>query len=220
MEDNSEVLMNYGIDKKPKLLVIALACTLLIATFASRSLAATDTSALGTTQQFVNQALQILGNKQMPIPQKQAQLRTLMEPRFDFTEMSRSALGYHWKTLTPDQRANFTAVFKSFMEAAYLSKIGDYAGQTVDFLKQTSLGDGYAQVFTKINQATKPPIPVNYLLEQKDGSWMVYDVTVENISIIANYRNQFNRVINENGFDKLLADLKAKQQQLGVSAAG
>ncbi len=199
---------------------MALACNLFAAVFASNSAAATDTSALNTTQEFVNRALQILADKQIPVPEKQSQLRDLIEPRFDFNEMSRSALGYHWRSLGPEQRAKFTSVFKGFIEAAYLSKIGDYSGQSVEFVRQAPLGDGYAQVFTKIIQTTKPPIPVNYLLEQKDGSWKVYDVTVENISIIANYRNQFNRVINENGFDKLLADLKAKQQQLGGSVTG
>ena len=106
------------------------------------------------------------------------------------------------------------------MESAYLSKIGEYSGQKVEFIKQSSLGDGYAQVASNILQPSKPSIPVNYLLEQKDGSWKVYDVTVDNISIIQNYQNQFNRVINEDGFDKLLADLKAKQRQLASSSAG
>jgi phospholipid transport system substrate-binding protein len=186
--------------------------------FAIARAASADNGPLGTTQQFVNSALHIMADKQTPMEQRQSQLRDLLDPRFDFTQMSRSALGYHWKGLSPDQRASFTTVFKNFIESAYLSKIGDYAGQRVDFIKQSPLGDGFAQVFTNIVQTGKDPIPVNYLLEQKDGEWKVYDVTVDNISIIANYRNQFNRVINENGFDKLLADLKAKQQQLGVSA--
>jgi phospholipid transport system substrate-binding protein len=179
-----------------------------------------DNGPLGTTQQFVNSALHILADKQTPVGQRRNQLRDLIDPRFDFSEMSRSALGYHWRSLTPDQRASFTTVFKGFIESAYLSKIGDYAGQRVEFIKQSALGDGFAQVFTNIMQPGKASIPVNYLLEQKDGDWKVYDVTVDDISIIANYRNQFNRVINESGFDKLLADLKAKQQQLGASALG
>lgn len=197
-----------------------LGCALIVAALAVVRTAVADTSALNATQQFVNTAMHILADKQTPMAQRQNQLRDLIEPRFDFTEMSRSALGYHWKSLSPDQRTNFTGVFKGFMEAAYLSKIGDYSGQHVEFIRQSPLGDGYAQVFTTILQNGKPPIPINYLLAQKDGDWKVYDVTVENISIIANYRNQFNRVINENSFDKLLSDLKAKQQQLITAAAG
>jgi phospholipid transport system substrate-binding protein len=76
------------------------------------------------------------------------------------------------------------------------------------------------EIDSKIVQAGKSPIPVNYLLEQKDGGWMIYDVTVDAISIIANYRNQFNRVINDQGFPKLMSDLRAKQQQLASLLGG
>jgi len=174
-------------------------------------------SALDTTRSFVDKALQILANKQAPAAQRSTQLRQLLEPNFDFTEMAKSALGYHWRKLSPEQRTNFTEVFRSFIESAYASKIGDYSGQKVEFVKETPLGAGYSQVFTNIVQSGKSPIQVNYLLEQKDGAWKVYDVTVDNISIVANYRTQFNRVINEQGFDKLMADLKAKQQQIDAS---
>lgn len=179
-----------------------------------------DPDPMATTQEFVNGALRIMADKQTPVADRQRQLRQMIEPHFDFTQMARQALGRHWRSLTPVQREDFTQVFKSFMESAYLSKIGDYSGQRVEFVKQSSLGVGYAQVASSIVQTGKAPIPVNYLLEQKDGGWKVYDVTVDNISIIQNYQNQFNRVINENGFEKLLADLKAKQRQLSASTAG
>jgi phospholipid transport system substrate-binding protein len=175
------------------------------------------TSAMAVTQQMVNRALQILGDKATSVQTRRQELRNLIEPRFDFTEMSRSTLGYHWRTLSPSQRDEFTRAFTLFIEAAYLSKIQDYQGQQVEFGMQRSLGQGYAEVDTRIVQPGKTPIPVNYLLEQKDDTWKVYDVTVDSISIIANYRTQFNRVINEKGFDQLLADLKAKQRQLGES---
>ncbi len=171
-------------------------------------------SAMVVTQTMVNRALAIMANKSLPIQQRRRQLRQDVEGNFDFTEMSRSALGYNWRGLTPDQRNRFTQLFTAFIEDAYLSKIQDYSGQQVQFQGQTSLGEGYTQINTAIVQAGKTPIAVNYLLLQKDGSWKIYDVTVDAISIIANYRNQFNRVINEKGFDQLLADLQAKQQEL------
>jgi phospholipid transport system substrate-binding protein len=146
--------------------------------------------------------------------EKRRELKPLMESRFDSTEMARSTLGYHWRSLTPEQRANFTQLFTAFIEAAYLDKVQDYGGQQVQFGQSRSLGQGYAEVDTRIAQAGKNPIPVTYLLEQSGSGWKVYDVQVDNISIIENYRNQFNRVINEQGFPKLMADLRAKQQQL------
>jgi phospholipid transport system substrate-binding protein len=167
------------------------------------------------TQEFVNQALQILRDRQKSVVERRRELKPLMESRFDSSEMARSTLGYHWRSLRPDQRANFTQVFTAFIEAAYLDKVQDYSGQQVEFGQSRSLGEGYAAVDTSIVQPGKTPLPVTYLLEETGSGWKIYDVTVDNISIIANYRNQFNRVINEQGFPKLMADLRAKQQQLG-----
>jgi len=171
-------------------------------------------SPMTVTQNMVNHALQIMANKSTPVRERRRQLREAIEHQFDFSAMSRSALGYHWRNLSPDERSQFTQLFTAFIEDAYLSKIQDYSGQQVKFDGQTSLGQGYTQINTAIIQPDKSPISVNYLLLQKDDSWKIYDVTVDAISIIANYRNQFNRVINEKGFPQLMNDLRAKQQEL------
>jgi phospholipid transport system substrate-binding protein len=209
--------LSYG--RRVLALTVALALIAITAALAP-SAARADSGAMSVTQTMVNQALQILGSKATPLPQRRRQLRDLVEQNFNFATMSRSALGYNWRSLSPDQRAQFTKLFTAFIEVAYLDKIQDYQGQQVKFTGQHSLGDGYAEVDTKIVQAGKSPIAVNYLLEQTGGSWKIYDVTVEAISIIANYRNQFNRVINEKGFNQLLADLQAKQQQLSSLLGG
>jgi len=215
---NRSVRSRHGLITALRAAIIAGAAFLALG--AGRSPAFAQSGAEAMTRQTVDQALSILANKSTPVAQRQRDLRNLIEPRFDFTEMSRSAIGYHWRTLTPAQRAEFTQVFTAFIEDAYLSKIQDYSGQKVEFGAQRSLGQGYAEVDTKIIQAGKNPVPLTYLLEQKDGSWKIYDITVDNISIVANYRNQFNRVISDQGFDKLMADLRAKQRQLGASLGG
>jgi phospholipid transport system substrate-binding protein len=174
-------------------------------------------SPMAATQEMVNQALQILRNKQKPVVERRRELKSVIETRFDAKEMARSTLGYHWRSLSTEQRNDFTQLFTAFIEAAYLDKVQDYSGQQVHFGQVRSLGSGYAEVDTTIVQPQgQNPIPVNYLLEQRDGAWKIYDVTVDGISIIANYRNQFNRVINEQGFPKLMTELRAKQQQLGA----
>lgn len=174
-----------------------------------------QTSAEAATKEFIDQALQILRDRQKSVQEKRRELKPLMEARFDASEMARSTLGYHWRSLTPDQRTDFTHLFTTFIEAAYLDKVQDYSGQQVQFGQSHSLGQGFTAVDTSIVAPGKTPLPVKYLLEQTGSGWKVYDVTVDNISIIANYRNQFNRVINEQGFPKLMADLRAKEQQLG-----
>lgn len=197
-------------------LTIAIATVALIVANVNMAPALADTggSPMAVTQTMVDHALQIMANKKAPIQQRRRQLREAIENEFDFTEMSRSALGYHWRTLSQNQRSQFTQLFTAFIEDAYLSKIQDYSDQQVQFQGQSPLGQGYTQINTAIVEPGKSPIAVNYLLLQKDTTWKIYDVTVDAISIIANYRNQFNRVINEKGFDQLMADLQAKQQEL------
>src|ERR1700682_76098 len=174
----------------------------------------TGDSPMAVTQTMVDRALRIMRSKALPVRQRRRELREAIENQFDFSEMSRTALGYHWRNLGPDDRRQFTQLFTAFIEDAYLSKIQDYSGQQVRFNGQTPLGQGYMQINTDIIQPGKAPIAVNYLLLQKGDTWKIYDVTVDAISIIANYRNQFNRVINEKGFPQLMADLRAKQQEL------
>ena len=168
----------------------------------------------------VNQALDVLRDAQTPLAQRQDKLRQIVSATFDFTEMAKSALGYHWKQITPAQQQEFTSAFVAFIEDSYLSKINDYRGQQVAFLLSRNDGPQYAQVNTDIIQPSgKDSIHVNYRLLQEDGTWKIYDVTVDAISIIANYRNQFNRVMNNQGYGVLIADLKSKQAALAASLA-
>jgi phospholipid transport system substrate-binding protein len=174
-------------------------------------------SPMSVVQTTVNQALDVLRDKQTPLAQRQEKLRQIVANTFDFTEMAKSALGYHWKQLTPEQQQEFTNVFISFIEDSYLSKINDYHDQQVQFLKVVNLGPDETQVNSDIVQQGKDPIHVNYRLMKRDGTWKIYDVTVDAISIIANYRNQFNRVMNNQGYDALIKDLKSKQAALAAS---
>ena len=105
------------------------------------------------------------------------------------------------------------------MEDAYISKISGYSDQKVQYVGQTSTGDGDAEVKTTVmpSESSEQPIQVNYMLKQTAGDWKVYDVMVDDISITANYRNQFNRMINENGFDALMSAMRDKQLQLRQS---
>lgn len=170
-----------------------------------------------TVNAVINKSLPVLRDKKTPLPQRRRQLRDLLEQHFDFADMARIALGYHWRELNTTQRSRFTVLFTAFIENAYLSKIQDYSGQDVAVLGENPEGGGFSRVRSQIIQPGKQPIKVDYLLREFDGDWKIYDVTVDAISIIANYRNQFNRVINDQGFDKLMADMQAKQQQLQAS---
>ncbi len=176
---------------------------------------------LATVQNTVNQSLTVLRDKNTPLAERQDKLRSIVAGTFEFTEMGKSALGYHWRQISPEQQKEFTNVFVSFIEDSYLSKISDYRGPDyqVNFLGARNDGPGFAQVNTDIVRPGKDAIHVNYRLQKQGNEWKIYDVTVDAISIIANYRNQFNRVMNNQGYATLINDLKGKQAALAARLA-
>jgi len=191
--------------------MLAIVATLAIATTVTANSSPTD-----TVKGLVNPALQILNDKSAPLADRQQKLRQLVSPDvFDYTAMTRSAMGLHWKDINDQQKQDVTQVFTAFLRDSYISRIQDFSVQQVNYLGESDLGDGRVEVKTTIQQPNaSQPVQLNYLLRKENGKWLIYDVTVDNISIAANYRNQFNRVINNQGFDTLLADLKSKQQGL------
>jgi phospholipid transport system substrate-binding protein len=202
------------------ILTLTLTAAIVLSLAPSRFLApASADEPMSVVKGTVDQALDVLRDKNTPLAQRQDKLRQIVAATFDFTEMAKSALGYHWKAITPAQQQEFTTAFVAFIEDSYLSKINDYSGQQVNFLRASNEGAQYAQVNTDIVQPKGDAIHVNYRLLQENGTWKIYDVTVDAISIIANYRNQFNRVMNNKGYDTLIADLKSKQAALAASLA-
>jgi phospholipid transport system substrate-binding protein len=149
--------------------------------------------------------------------ERRQKLREVIAPRFDFSDMARSAMGYHWRTLSQAQRDEYSRLFIGLLEASYMGKIEGYQGQKIEYVKETQDGDT-AQVNTKIIPSGGDAISVNYRLKQSDGTWKVYDVIIDQISLVGNYRNQFNRVMNERGYDKLISALKQKQQALDAGS--
>jgi phospholipid transport system substrate-binding protein len=153
-------------------------------------------------------------------------LRAIIEQHWDTTDMAKSALGIHWRNLTPAQQAQFTSLFAQLTESIYLSrssfsKAQSYANTVrINYLKEIPQGDNYSQINTTI--LLKPgeqPIKVNYRLRWVDGTWKVYDIIVAEISLVGNYRNQFNRIINRSGYDDLVKALQQKIQQLNSENA-
>ncbi|MGH8597299.1 MAG: MlaC/ttg2D family ABC transporter substrate-binding protein [Gammaproteobacteria bacterium] len=196
--------------------IVAAALAIAAITSTGYAAMAPDADPMSVAKTTVNEALQVLADRSTPLGDRQEKLKQIVAAGFDYTEMSRSAMGYHWRQLSPDQQNQFIEVFTSFIQDSYLSKINDYQGQQVDFVKSSADEPDYAQVYSNIRQDGKPPLPVNYRLKKTSSGWKIYDVTVDAISIIANYRNQFNRVMNSKGYSTLIDDLKSKQASISA----
>jgi phospholipid transport system substrate-binding protein len=172
----------------------------------------------------LDQVIAVFNDRQMPLNERREKLRSMSLRYFDFDNMAKSALGYHWRDLTPAQRSQFVPLFTEFIQDAYLSKMEqatvekirqEAKNANVRFLKQSYFDSDYAEVFTTVALQDQPnPAQVNYLMHQNDGQWQVYDVTIDAISLIANYRNQFDRIINNQGYPKLISKLQTKRDQL------
>lgn len=170
--------------------------------------------ASATTEALIHQALTILKNPTISLAEKRQQLRALADSHFDFAGMARSSLGYRWKELTPQQRAEFVPSFTAFIEDAYLNKIQDYSGQDIEFIRARPIDPIHVEVYSRVIKGGAEPIPLDFMVTPVGGVWKIYDLEVDGISIMANYRTQFARVLSVQGFNQLLNDLKQKQVEL------
>ena len=159
----------------------------------------------------VSQGVDILKNAKLDNQQQRAQvidrLRQIVYPLFDFSEMSMRSLGANWRRLSQEQRKEFVSVFTALLEKTYADQIDLYNGQEVVYTGETIDGN-YAQVDSRIIDKNNQSYSVVYRLHKTDGKWRIYDVVAENISLVNNYRSQFNRVIARSSVEELLRTMK------------
>ena len=142
--------------------------------------------------------------------ERRAALRRIANESFDFTEMSRRALGPHWQARTPAEQNEFTGLFADLLEQSYIGKIELYSGEKVAYLGDTIDGD-FATVRTKLLTKQQTEVPIEYRMIRRGAHWVVYDVSIEGMSLIANYRAQFNKIIQTSGYASLVQRLREKQ---------
>jgi len=136
-------------------------------------------------------------------------LKEIINPVFDYDEMARRALGAHWRRRTPAEQQDFVKLFRAFLEKIYAEKVDLYEGERVIFGREI-IDQEYAEVESKVTNAKGEESPALYRLKRTDGKWKVYDAVIENISIVNNYRSQFDRVISKSSFDELMKMLREK----------
>ena len=161
----------------------------------------------------VKRVLDVLRDPKLKSPAakeiKKEKLRVIYKDMFDEMEFSRRTLTRNWKKFTPDQRKEFVNLFEQVLERAYLDKILDYSNEKIIFYKEDILTDNQVEVQSKIVTASKE-IPIFYRMILKDGTWKVYDVVVENVSLVQNYRTQFNEILADGTPEQLLQTLRKK----------
>ncbi|MCB1787830.1 MAG: ABC transporter substrate-binding protein [Chromatiaceae bacterium] len=139
-------------------------------------------------------------------------------PHFDFRSMSQSALGRFWRDASEAQKDGLTREFRELLVRTYATALLGYTGQTIEYLPvQYSQGDTTVLIPTRIASSGAPPVPINYRLKLADGTdrWLVYDVVIDGVSLITNYRSQFAAEVRRNGIDGLIEALANKNRSAG-----
>jgi len=158
----------------------------------------------------IDEVISILENPDLKDPAKLIPRRRMLEEviatRFDYAEMSKRALAAHWRPLSEAERKEFVDLFKSFLSDRYAEKIEGYAGEQVSYLSERIEGS-YAEVRTEL-RSSKVEVPMDYRLFLKGGRWHAYDIIVDGVSLVKNYRSQFNSIIREDSYQELLRKLR------------
>jgi phospholipid transport system substrate-binding protein len=150
------------------------------------------------------------------VKDRRAAIRKEAEVVFDFTETAKRALGRHWQGLSEKDRQEFTGLFTDLIERAYISKIERYSGERIAYAGEAVDG-GLATVRTRFVTKQGTEIPVDYRMQQRGDRWLVYDVSVEGVSLINNYRTQFDKIIQTSSYAELVRKMKAAE--VGTAAA-
>jgi len=169
-------------------------------------------AALDQLKSTVDEVISILANPSLKQPgqeqRRMQMMKQVIDQRFDYAEMAKRSLSRYWQPLSASQRDQFVRLFSELLERSYSGKLAAYSNEKVVYKSERLDGD-YAEIRTVVLR-TNDRIPMNYRLINKGGKWWVYDVVIEGVSMVSNYRNQFSRIIRESSYQELVRRMQAK----------
>lgn len=152
-------------------------------------------------------------NSQQDFIDNKPKLRAIILPRFDFTEMARRSLGADWGRLQGREQ-EFVAAFIQFAESSYTNALGAYRGEKMNYGRET-IDKDMAEVYTEVVGSSGEATPIVYKMRLVGGDWKVYDVVIDDVGIVGNFRSQFARILKNDSLDGLMAKMRAKSAQVG-----
>jgi phospholipid transport system substrate-binding protein len=181
-------------------------------------LAAYSGPASDALKERVNEVLNVLRNPALKgeagKKAKKQEISSVSQEMFDFAELSKRSLGQNWSKLSPEQQKEFSELYKSLLEDTYADKITTYTDEKLIFGKEIPLSDKTVEVQTTVVTKTSN-IPIHYRLIEENGRWKVYDVVIEGVSLISNYRSQFREILATKTPEALLETLRKKVGKIG-----
>jgi len=174
-------------------------------------------SVTADVKKTVDQVVSIVSNPELKKPQNEAKRRAALKSAisviFDYGEMAKRSLGVHWKGRSKAEQKEFVDLFATLLENSYASKIESYENEKIVYDKETIDGD-YAEVKSRVVTAKRDEFTLDYRLLKEGNRWMVYDVVIEGVSLVSNYRSQFNKIITSQRYGELVKKLKAKGEEI------
>jgi phospholipid transport system substrate-binding protein len=173
-------------------------------------------AAIGPTdelRQYTDRVLEVLRAPNLSPAERRTAVRNLAIEVFDVEETAKRALGAHWQPRTPTERSEFVKLFRDLIEQTYISRIDEYGGERIQYTGERVDGDTAvvrAQILTKAGTT----VPVESRLSLRNDRWLIYDILIENVSLVANYRSQFDRIIRTSSYDDLVKRLRDRVAQL------
>jgi phospholipid transport system substrate-binding protein len=166
---------------------------------------------------YTDQVTKILQNPAMTLPERREAVRHVAEQVFDVNETAQRALGQHWQQRTPAEREEFVKLFANLLEQTYISRIDEYGGEKLTYVSEQIDGDrGVVRARITTKNGTEVPVESRVLL--RGNRWLIYDILIENLSLISNYRSQFDRVIRTASYEELVKRLQTKGAFLSEKA--
>lgn len=165
----------------------------------------------------VDEVVRIVSDKEMKKPQNENRRRQALKKAigavFDYGEMAQRSMARHWRERSAAEKKEFVTLFETLLENSYANKIESYNQERIVYLQERIEGE-YAEVRSKVITPKRDEFSLDYRLMNKGGRWMAYDVVIEGVSLVSNYRTQFNRIITEKGYGELVRKLREKSEEI------
>jgi phospholipid transport system substrate-binding protein len=184
-----------------------------IVAFAALLLLAGAPASAGPTDQlreYTDQVIKVLDDPALARGDRRAAVRKIAHEAFDVTETARRVLARHWQARTPAEREEFTQLFADLLERTYIARLDEYGGERIRYVGESVDGE-LATVRARIATRTGIEVPVESRMVHRGERWLIYDVLIENVSLVGNYRSQFDRIVRSSSYEELVRRLKQKR---------
>ena len=163
-------------------------------------------------REYTDQVVKVLDDPSMARQDRRAAVRKIAHEAFDVAETAQRVLARHWQARTPAEREEFTQLFADLLERTYIARMDEYGGERVKYLSE-SIDGKLASVRARIVTRTGTEVSVESRMNLKGERWLIYDILIENVSLVANYRSQFDRIVRSSSYEELVRRLKTKRDE-------